>query len=117
MNNLSDGFKADRFHPVTPYQNCPQAVAPARYLLLGLFVALLHVFVGGARGDTIDRFVRTEMERQRIPGLALAVLQHGKMVKAADYGMANVEHAVPVIPETVFQSASVGKQLRIRICF
>ena len=32
------------------------------------------------------------------------------MIKAKGYGFANVEHQVPVKPETVFQSGSTGKQ-------
>lgn len=74
-------------------------------LALGL---LLCLFDAGA--DTIDRFVRSEMERQQIPGVAIAVVKHGKIVKARGYGIANIEHSVPVIPETVFQSGSIGKQ-------
>lgn len=34
----------------------------------------------------------------------------GEVLKAQGYGLANVEHRVPVTPETVFQSGSVGKQ-------
>lgn len=77
--------------------------------MLGLLFALLVVFTD-ASADTIDRFVRSEMERQQIPGLALAIVKHGKIVKAKGYGFANIEHSVPVRPETVFQSGSVGKQ-------
>ncbi len=60
--------------------------------------------------DRIDGFVRTEMERQRIPGVAVAVAKHGEVVQAAGYGLANVEHRVPVTRETLFQSGSLGKQ-------
>lgn len=79
-------------------------------LLLGMIVSLFHVCAADVPADTIDRFVRNEMSRQQIPGLALAVVKHGKIVKAEGYGLANVEHAVPVMPYTVFQSGSVGKQ-------
>ena len=79
-------------------------------LLLGVLVSLFHVWANDAKADPIDRFIRSEMERQQIPGVAIAVVKHGKIVKAEGYGFANIEHSVPVIPETVFQSASVGKQ-------
>ena len=79
-------------------------------LLLGVLVSLFHVCANDAKADPIDRFIRSEMERQQIPGVAIAVVKHGKIVKAEGYGLANIEHSVPVIPETVFQSASVGKQ-------
>lgn len=58
----------------------------------------------------VDDFVRAEMLRQRVPGVSLAVVRDGRVVLAKGYGYANVEHQVPVRPETVFQSGSVGKQ-------
>ncbi len=61
-------------------------------------------------GDRIDHYVRAEMERQKIPGVAVSVVSNGVVIKAAGYGLANVEHGVPVKPETIFQSGSLGKQ-------
>jgi CubicO group peptidase (beta-lactamase class C family) len=58
----------------------------------------------------VDAFVAAEMREQRIPGLELAMLRDGKVVKAKGYGLANVELDVAVKPETVFQTGSVGKQ-------
>lgn len=58
----------------------------------------------------VDDFVQNELLRQHIPGLSLLVKQDGKILLAKGYGLANVELQVPVQPETVFQSGSVGKQ-------
>lgn len=63
-----------------------------------------------ATTDGIDRFVEAEMRRQGIPGLSLAVVQDGKLVKSLGFGLANVEHNVPTTAHTIFQSGSVGKQ-------
>ena len=60
--------------------------------------------------DKIDEYVTAEMKREHIPGLALGIYRHGEIVKAQGYGLANVELNVPVKPETIFQSGSVGKQ-------
>ena len=60
--------------------------------------------------DTVDDYIRTEMEKQHIPGLSLLVSREGKPIRAQGYGLANVELQVLVKPETVFQSGSVGKQ-------
>src|SRR5258708_505361 len=60
--------------------------------------------------DSIDRYVRTEVTRYRIPGLSLAVLRGDSVVLARGYGYANVEHRVPATDSTVYQSGSVGKQ-------
>jgi CubicO group peptidase (beta-lactamase class C family) len=63
-----------------------------------------------ARADAVDDFVRNEMKQQKVPGLTLAVVRNGEVVKAEGYGLANVEHQVPARQETVYQSGSVGKQ-------
>lgn len=58
----------------------------------------------------VDEYVAGEMHAEKIPGLALAVVRDGAIVKAQGYGLANVELNVPVKPETLFESGSVGKQ-------
>jgi CubicO group peptidase (beta-lactamase class C family) len=60
--------------------------------------------------NDVSNYVRSEMQRQHIPGLALLVSRGGRIVQAEGFGLANVELQVPVKPETVFQSGSVGKQ-------
>ncbi len=50
------------------------------------------------------------MARQKIPGLAVGLYSRGQILLAKGYGQANVELDVPVKPETIFQSGSVGKQ-------
>jgi CubicO group peptidase (beta-lactamase class C family) len=58
----------------------------------------------------IDAYIKHEMRRQQIPGVSLAVVRNGKIVLLKSYGLSNVEHQIPVKPETVFQSGSIGKQ-------
>ena len=58
----------------------------------------------------IDSVVKAEMARQKIPGVAVAVIKGGEVMVAKGFGEANVEHHVPVTPETVFQTGSIGKQ-------
>ena len=60
--------------------------------------------------DAVSRSVRAEMDRQHIPGVALLVSRDGHPVRTEGYGLANAEWRIPVTPETVFQSGSVGKQ-------
>jgi len=61
-------------------------------------------------GARVDALVEAEMRAEKIPGLGMAVLRDGKVVKAQGYGLANVELNVPVKAETIFQTGSVGKQ-------
>ena len=78
-----------------------------------LLVCLLsiHVTAGvAAAPPNVDTFVRDYMTRRQIPGVAVLVRRGGETVRAKGYGLANVEHRIPMKPETVFQSGSMGKQ-------
>ena len=82
---------------------------------LGCLLVVFVTFVAPAtplraETDPIDQWVESYMAENQVPGLAVAVLEGGRIVKAKGYGFANIEHHVPVTPSTVFQSASVGKQ-------
>jgi CubicO group peptidase (beta-lactamase class C family) len=44
----------------------------------------------------VDAYVESEMRAQKIPGLALAVLHDGRPLYLKSYGVATLEHAVPV---------------------
>jgi D-alanyl-D-alanine carboxypeptidase len=63
-----------------------------------------------ARSDNIDDFIRDQMTRQNIPGLSLAVVKDGTIVKAAGYGVADRKRQTATTPETVYKIASVSKQ-------
>jgi CubicO group peptidase (beta-lactamase class C family) len=58
----------------------------------------------------VDTVVDAQRKAQKIPGVSLAVCRDGKIVKASGYGLANLEWEIPVTPETIFQTGSVGKQ-------
>lgn len=59
---------------------------------------------------SIDQYVTAEMAKQRIPGAQIGIYSRGQILLAKGYGLADVELNVPVKPETLFQSGSVGKQ-------
>lgn len=71
---------------------------------------LVSVLAATASADRLDDVVQKEMKAQGIPGLTIAVMRDGKLIKVKGYGFANLEHRVPAKPETVYQSGSVGKQ-------
>jgi Beta-lactamase class C and other penicillin binding proteins len=62
-----------------------------------------------ARADNLDRYIGSELSRQRIAGLSIAVIKDGKVVKAQGYGLANVETGTPATADTVYKIASVSK--------
>jgi CubicO group peptidase (beta-lactamase class C family) len=82
-----------------------------RLPVLTLVLLLSPLSVASAQvGPAVSDYVRAEMQKQHIPGLALLVARGGTIVQAEGFGLANAELQVPVKPETVFQSGSVGKQ-------
>ena len=84
-----------------------------RLVHVGLVIAILLAIPCHAQNSLsskVDEYLKAEMQNQRIPGLAVAIIKDGQVVYAKGHGMANVEHKVEVKPETIFQSGSVGKQ-------
>jgi CubicO group peptidase (beta-lactamase class C family) len=49
------------------------------------------------------------MQKRGIPGMQVTVVHHGKVVLQGNYGLANVEHSVPVTNDTVFAVHSITK--------
>jgi CubicO group peptidase (beta-lactamase class C family) len=60
--------------------------------------------------DTVDRFIRAELKRQRIPGMSVAILRGDRVLLARGYGFANLEHRVPATDSTVYAVGSLSKQ-------
>ncbi len=63
----------------------------------------------------VDSYIESMMILQKIPGLALAVLQNGRPQILKGYGYANLEHKVPVSTNTLFQTGSLGSQFTATI--
>ena len=58
----------------------------------------------------VDEVVRAQVREQNIPGVSLAVMRDGKIIKTAGYGFANLELKVPLRPEMLLKSGSLVKQ-------
>jgi len=83
---------------------------PSAVSLTLFFTALATHAQRPATTAAVTEYVNSEMQRQHIPGLSLLVIKDGKTIRAEGFGLANVELHVPVKPESIFQSGSVGKQ-------
>jgi len=84
-----------------------------RPLVLVLLFLLCAPLTSAQKTNTeqaINDYISAELEKEKAPGLALAVIKDGKPLIVKGYGLANVELNVPVKPETIFQSGSMGKQ-------
>ena len=75
------------------------------FALVLLFTATVTVWA-----DKVDDYVKAEMQKAHIPGISIAVIKDGKIIKVEGYGLANVELNVPARPETVYKIGSVSKQ-------
>ena len=75
-----------------------------------LIVVVMALGADVARCDVVDAIVRGAKSREGIPGIALLVMRNGRVERIGTYGLANVEHDVPVKRQTMFQSGSLGKQ-------
>ena len=80
----------------------------ALHLLVLVLAALLSPPL--VHGDDVDDYVKIRMEKEHLPGLSLAVIKDGKLVKLKGYGSADLELKVPSSPETVYQVGSITKQ-------
>lgn len=72
--------------------------------------ARVHAEAQTFNEGAVDAAVKAQMASQRIPGVAVAVMQGGKTLLAKGYGFASLEHQAPTTDETMFESGSLGKQ-------
>lgn len=80
---------------------------------LGSLVLVVVSFLGlpaATRADDVDDFLAAQMQWQQIPGLSLAVVKAGTVVKAQGYGFANLETQALASAETAFKLGSLSKQ-------
>ncbi|MET7258739.1 serine hydrolase domain-containing protein [Dyadobacter fermentans] len=76
------------------------------FLILSFLLIVLRV-----QADDLDDFIRNQMRKRSIPGLSLAIIQDGKILKAQAYGFIDKEGKLPVSTNTLFQAGSVSKSV------
>jgi Beta-lactamase len=59
---------------------------------------------------SLDDYIGAELNGQKLPGLSLAVIKDGEVIKARGYGVANLELSVATTPDSVYEIASLTKQ-------
>ncbi len=59
--------------------------------------------------DKVDELF-AEWDKSDSPGCALGIIKNGKLLYKRGYGMANLEHNLPISSTTVFRIASTSKQ-------
>ncbi|MCC6536889.1 MAG: beta-lactamase family protein [Bryobacterales bacterium] len=73
--------------------------------------ALWAATLAPSRIQEIERLVATEIARQNIPGLSIAVAAGGELTWSAGYGFADLENFVPAKAATMFRLASISKPI------
>jgi len=66
---------------------------------------------GAAHADDIDDLVKARLREQRIPGLSLAVIKNGAIVREQAFGVTDNTAQDAVTPATLFQAASISKSV------
>ncbi|WP_051663983.1 serine hydrolase domain-containing protein [Dyadobacter crusticola] len=61
--------------------------------------------------DSLDLIIESLMKKRQVPGLSLAVIQDGKIVKAKGYGFIDKTGKIPVTESTLFQAGSISKSV------
>lgn len=83
-----------------------------RYLRFPSYIFGLCLLLSlSVRADSVDDYVRSQLTERHVPGVAVAVIVKGRIVKIKGYGLASVEFNAPVTNETVFEIGSVSKQM------
>jgi len=71
--------------------------------------ALCVINTTSALADHVDDVITAQMKDRQIPGMAIAVIHDGKIVREQGFGYRDEQQKEPVTPATLFQAASVSK--------
>jgi CubicO group peptidase (beta-lactamase class C family) len=80
-----------------------------RHVALRPGPAVAALLVAAALPPDFEPLVRRLMARDRIPGLAVGVVEQGHLVFAQGFGYRDVEKRLPVTPDTLFALGSCSK--------
>ena len=83
----------------------------SRWAALCISVIVACSGFGILHADEIDDSIVALMHERHIPGLSLAIIDSGRIVKAKGYGFADKSLTTPVTPATLFQTGSVSKSV------
>ena len=96
----------------------------SRKMLLGFSVVLLCATASVGQKKTaapapqvdpanklqgLDDLAAQAMQQWKVPGLAIGIVQNGKVIYAKGYGFRDVEHKLPVNTDTLFPIGSISK--------
>ena len=86
-------------------------------LAMGRFFSLVLILPAFSLGaiveitEPVDQIILKEMERQKIPGFAAAIIVKGNVLHAKGYGYSDLQAKIKVTPQTLFGIGSVSKAM------
>ncbi len=78
--------------------------------LLAISFLLLTAAASAVRADRLDDLIAEQIKIRKIPGLSVAILRDGKVLRSKGYGIANLEWGAPAAADTVYEIGSISKQ-------
>lgn len=85
---------------------------PAKNQILKIFMFCFSTCIGTsvfAQVTGTDSFIKNKMQELSIPGMQVAVVQHGKIVFNQSFGIANLQDSIPVTSKSIFPINSCTK--------
>ncbi len=92
----------------TPVTNLLERLYLMTFVTLFAFLCCIKGYAQ-KKPDNIDDFLKGTMKYHSIPGMQIAVIKGGKIVKSGAYGMANIAFSAPVTARTLFPINSATK--------
>ena len=78
-------------------------------IIVGICIAAFSLFSNLVNADNVDDYLLKKMADKKIPGLQIAVIKNNKIIKTANYGIANLQDNIAVTDNTVFTINSMTK--------
>ncbi|KPA19629.1 beta-lactamase [Candidatus Magnetomorum sp. HK-1] len=81
---------------------------------LFLTISFLHLFPSLVQGNMLNKlseYVEEKMQSDKIPGVAVAIVEDSKIVFVKGFGYRDLENKLPVTPETLFHIGSNTKSM------
>ncbi len=78
--------------------------------LYAISILLITAAFSSIYADHLDKFIETQMKMRKIPGLSIAILRDGKVIRSRGYGIADLESGSPANAATVYEIGSISKQ-------
>lgn len=75
-----------------------------------IFILITSITVQAETSDLSKKIDSLFGDRSEKPGCAVGVIENGEYIHSEGYGLANLEHEIPIGKDTIFRIGSVSKQ-------